>query len=227
MTVPQAGDFIQQEGDKPCQRRSAHGKALGEGNVARSQYPPHRRRENIRQNDLQDKQQQRSRKAHPQDAGKLLHQNPHEGGLPQAPQVHIQYTGDPTGQHQQVDEHRRRQHPVQDIPPGGEIGSDLPVQVGGPGGKGVAVDHGIDHGDQTAAEGADEQLDAHRAAQHRQRTLAGALNARTAGQPQQKEEYRNEQKAAQSADDIIKGAQKFQTGDLLWERAYPHYNGGM
>ncbi len=37
-----------------------------------------------------------------------------------------------------------------------------------------------------AAQCADEQLDGHGAAQHRQRALAGALNARTAGQPQQK-----------------------------------------
>ena len=55
----------------------------------------------------------------------------------------IQHTGHPAGQHQQVQQHGARQHPVQDITVQCHLGRFLPVQVGRPGGKGIGIDHGI------------------------------------------------------------------------------------
>ena len=141
--VPQTGDQIDEKIAKPRQWGRPHGKALGKGDVGCPGQPAHRCGKDIRQDDLQHNHQQGGRQAVPHFAGQLLHQYPRKGRLPQAPQVHIQHTGHPAGQHQQVQQHGARQHPVQDITVQCHLGRFLPVQVGRPGGKGIGIDHGI------------------------------------------------------------------------------------
>ena len=213
--VPQPRDAVQQPVHQPGQGGSPHRKALGKGDMLGAGQAAHRRGKNVRQQHLQDHHHQRGRQAVPHHAGQLLDQRPDKGRLPQAPQVQVQHPGGPAQQQQQVKDDRGRQYIIQDIGGKGDARGGIPVQVGGPGGKGIGLRHGVHQRHQLGAQGVQQQLDGNGAAQDRQGALSGPLKAGFRRQANQKNEYGDQQKAAQPGDNIVKGFQNLQSKTSL------------
>ena len=181
--VTQSGDLADNKIHQPCQRGGAHGKALRVGKVCGTRQSGNRRGKYIGKNDLQYDHQQCRSQSVPHFTGQLLYQHAGKSRLPQAPQVHVQYTGHTGRQHQQVQQHGTRQHPVQNIAVQGHFGSRLPGQVLGAGGKRIVIHHGAHQRGQPSAQRVDQQLNSNRAAQHSQCALSGALKAGVGHQP--------------------------------------------